>query len=379
MRKYHLNKNAKSVSKEFGLDYQIAQFGERSYPLFYGDNVLQNLGVLLQQQDIRGKALIVSHPELQDLFGEQTERSLRSLGYTVKWATFPAGEQQKNVETVSQLYDASANARVDKSSAIIALGGGVVQDTTNYLAATYMRGVPFVQIPTTVLSQADVGIGGCAIDHPEGKSLIGQFYQPQLVIMDSFVLRTLSEREVINGIAEIINKVMCLGGINTGKINEDVEKIKSGDWETLRKYIKMSNKVKLGIIEQDETGTRGPRLLLDWGHTITYALERTFDYSVSHGWALGIGMYGAAILSNQLGYLDKNRVDELRRTIENTGLPTQIPPNIKADELIKYMALDQKIKDGQKRFVLLRDFGDAFVSEYINDEQINNCLIEIYE
>ncbi|MDP1695251.1 MAG: 3-dehydroquinate synthase family protein [Candidatus Woesearchaeota archaeon] len=365
------------IAQTLRLDYQIAQFGERSYPLFYGNTVLLNLGALLQQQDIRGKALIVSHPELRDLFGDQTEQSLRKSGYTVEWTTFPAGERQKNLATVSRLYDASAKARIDKNSAIIALGGGVVQDITNFLAATYMRGVPFIQIPTTVLSQADTGIGGCAIDHPTGKSLIGQFYQPRLVLMDSSVLKTLPESEVTNGLAEIINKVMCLGGMKTDSINEDIQKIKAGDWGMLSDYIKLSNKIKLGIIEQDETGSRGPRLLLCWGHTITHALEKSLDYSVSHGWALGIGMYGAAILSHQLGYLDRNRVKELRRTIENTGLPTQLPSNIKTDELIKYMTLDQKVEGSKKRFVLLRDFGDAFVSDPISDKQIEDCLTEL--
>lgn len=372
-----LTSKIEQTSREYGLDYQLAQFGERSYPIFYGDNALQNLGALLQQQDITGRTLVVSHPELRVLFGKQTEQSLKESGYTVEWATFPASEQHKNLATVFKLYDACARARIDKSSAIVALGGGVVQDVSNYLSATYMRGVPFVQIPTTILSQADIGIGGCAVDHPAGKSLIGQFYQPRLVIMDSSILRTLPEDEITNGIAEIINKVMCLGGIKTDKISEDIQRIKTGDWETLREYIKLSNKVKLGIIEQDETGSRGPRLLLDWGHTITYALERTLDYSVSHGWTLGIGMHGAAILSHQLGYLDKNRVDELRRTIENTGLPTKLPSNIEADKLLQYMNLDQKVKHGQKRFVLLRDLGDAFISEYICDGQIKKCLQDI--
>jgi len=373
-----INKDLISIveetSKRLNLNYQILNFGERSYPLYYGEEILSQIGELFQHHDIMGRILIVSHPQLRNLFGERVEKSLAQAGYVSEWVVFPIGEQYKNMTTLSQLYESCVKARINKSSAIIALGGGVVQDITNYLSATYMRGVPFVQIPTTLLSQADVGMGGCAIDHPAGKSLIGQFYQPRLVVMDSSVLNTLPETEVTNGIAEIINKVMCLGGAKTEEIEKDIHKIKLVDWQTLREYIKLSNIVKKNIIEEDETGLKGLRFILDWGHTITYALERVLDYSVSHGWALGIGMHGAAMLSYQLGYLGKNKVNLLEKTIESAGLPTKLPANIQADELIKYINFDQKVKDGKKRFILLRDFGDAFISEYVSDKQIINCL-----
>lgn len=323
--------------------------------------------------------LVVSHPELKGLFAETLENSLQNAGLSFEWTLFPSGEAQKNLSTVYGLYDACAQAHIDKKNAVVALGGGVVQDTSNYLAATYLRGVPFIQIPTTLLSQVDAGIGGCAVDHPAGKSLIGQFYQPRAVIMDSSTLKTLPKNELVNGIAEIINKVICLGGSRTDGFNQDIRAIINGDENKALDYVKSSNKVKLGIIERDETGTNETRFLLDWGHTITYALERTLNYSISHGRALGIGMHGAAVLSQQLGYLSRDKVRELKQAIEDAGLPAELPVHVDNDKLINYMCLDQKVVARRKRFVLLRDFGDAFVSEGIDDNQITSCLDEIRE
>lgn len=366
-----LNQKTVSIAKKHGLDFQIANFGKRSYPLFYGNDIIRHLETFLREYGCGGKILIVSHPKIKKLLGGKIDAHLKN--YSTHWALFPQGEVHKNLTTIDGLYADCAKAGMDKNSIIIALGGGVVQDVTNYLAATYLRGVPFVQIPTTLLSQADIGIGGCAINHGANKSIIGQFFQPRLAILDSSVLESLSKKEISNGIAEIINKVLCLSGCDTKKFEKDILKMLEKDLKTLQHYVKKSNKIKIKIIEKDETGTKGFRFLLEWGHEITYALEQNSHYSFSHGWALGIGMYGAAVLSSQLGHLSEKRVAHLKKIIEKVGLPTKLPAGVNKNKLIAHMHIVQ----GKKKFVLLKDFGDSFISKPLGLDQILACLDEI--
>ncbi len=375
MQKIKLKQKTSSLAKKYELDYQIANFGERSYPLFYGNDIIQYLGTLLHEYGCGEKILIVSHPKIKRLFESRINKAMKN--YSVQWTLFPQGEKHKNLTTMNSLYTACAKANLDKNSVIIALGGGVVQDMANYLAATYLRGIPFVQIPTTLLSQSDIGIGGCAVNHPAGKSLIGQFYQPHLALLDSSIFKTLPQNEISSGIAEIINKVLCLGGYDTKKFEQDLAKMLARDQKTLQSYVRRANTIKLSIIEKDETGRKGSRLLLDWGHTITYALEQHLAYSVSHGWALGIGMHGAATLSSQLGYLSEDQVTHLKKIIKKASLPTKLPANVNILKLIGNMHLEQRTKKGEKKFILLQDFGKAFVSHPIGFDHILACLNKI--
>ncbi|MEK6858408.1 MAG: 3-dehydroquinate synthase family protein [Nanoarchaeota archaeon] len=371
--------NFQAIAKQYGADSQIAKFPGRPYPFYYGDGLINHLGKILREFNFRGKVLLVSNPNVKSLFEKPIENSLKASDYAFTWALMGEGEKYKTLETVSELYKAAATAKMDKGSIIVAIGGGVVQDVANYVACTYMRGVAFVQIPTTVLGQADIGIGGCAIDHPLGKSIIGQFYQPKLAILDSSVLKTLSKYEITNGLAEIINKVACLGGLKVNTIANDIQKIKAGDWKMLGSYILLSNKIKKKIIEADENGSKGTRILLDWGHTITHALEKTLNYTIPHGIALGIGMHGAIILSAELGHVSQKEVDQLYHIIKVAELPTHLPSTVNLDHLIANMALDQKVREGKKRFILLKGFGKAFISEPIDEKVIANLLKRIQE
>jgi len=376
MKKKELRAKSERMAGKYTADFQIADFDNRSYPIFYGKNIMNHLGHFLDEYKITERIIIISHPSLKKLFNKKISRSLPER-YEVTWALFPSGEKNKNADTVHRLYDKCVQAKIDKNSAIVALGGGVVQDVANYVAATYMRGVPFVQIPTTLLSQADIGVGGCSINHNKGKSLIGQFHQPCLVLMDSSSLKTLPKKELRDGIAELINKVICLGNYDSKIFSADIKKMLSANSKTLQKYIKISNKVKIKIIEKDETGISGHRFLLDWGHTITYALEKVLNYSISHGTALGIGMHGAATLSHQLGFLQKNKVKELEEIIKKSGLPTKLP-KLNKKKLLLYMRLDKKNTERGVCFILLKDgFGKAMLSDAISDEKILSCLDEI--
>jgi len=297
-------------------------------------------------------------------------------GREASWALIPAGERHKTLDIVGKLYVECAAARMDREACIVALGGGVVQDITNFVAATFKRGVPFIQIPTTLLSQVDIGIGGCAVDHPLGKSLVGTFYQPKAAILDLKCLETLPGAEFVNGIAEIINKVAGLGG-KIDELKADMPEIAARNADKALEYIMEANRIKIAIIERDETGLSGERLVLDWGHTITYAIEKVTNYEMAHGTALGIGMHGAALLARDLGFLKPERVELLRKVIEQAGLPTHLQPEIDPASLLPEMRNDAKAQRGQVRFILLRDFGEAFLSEPVPEEAILAILRQI--
>ena len=351
-----------------------ARFGERSYNLYYGHDIFGLLPGVLDEKGLSGNILIISNPAIKELHGERLMDAL--IGRDASWALMPEGEQHKNLDTVAELYVRFAEARMDREACVIALGGGVVQDVTNFVAATFKRGVPFIQIPTTLLAQVDIGIGGCAVDHPLGKSLIGTFYQPKAAILDLKCLETLSDAEFVNGIAEIINKVAGLGG-KIDELKADMPAVAARNADKALEYIMEANRIKIAIIERDETGLSSERLVLDWGHTITYAIEKVTNYEMAHGTALGIGMHGAGLLSSNLGFMALERVEVLRDVIEMAGLPTYLPKEITSAALLPEMRNDAKAKNGVPRFILLRDFGDAFLSEPIPDRAIEDVLEQL--
>lgn len=351
-----------------------AEFGDRSYSLYHGSSIFGLLPDILDDMAIGGNMLIVSNPEVRQLHGERLLEALARR--EVSWALIPAGERYKNLETVASLYVECTKARIDREACVIALGGGVVQDVTNFVAATFKRGVPFIQVPTTLLSQVDIGIGGCAVDHPLGKSLIGTFYQPRAAILDLKCLDTLPDAEFVNGIAEIINKVAGLGG-KIDQLKADMPEILARKMDMVLEYIMEANRIKIAIIERDEVGLSGERLILDWGHTITYALEKATGYEMAHGTALGIGMHGAALLARNLGFLAADRVELLRELIEMAGLPTRLPKEIDAASLVPEMHNNPKSKNGRPRFILLSDFGKPFLSEPIEESEIESVLRQL--
>jgi 3-dehydroquinate synthase len=356
----------------------LTNFGERSYPIYYGIDLIKKIDRMLKEHKIGNNILIVSEPFIKKKYQKNIENSLQKNNCKISWYSIPSGERNKNLETIENLYKKCVESKIDKSSCIIAFGGGVIQDITCYLSATFRRGIPFVQIPTTLLSQVDIGIGGCAIDHPSGKSLIGTFYQPKLVITDLNLLKTLPQKEFSNGISEIINKVICMDGKKLNEIENDILKIKNKNFDTLEEYIILSNKSKLKIIEKDETGLTDHRLLLDFGHTITYALEKVMNYKISHGTALAIGMHGAALMSYEKNKLQPEKLKKLKKIIKKAELPIKIPIDIKIEQLINLMYFDQKIKKGKIRFVLMKNFGDLYISNPINEHEIKECFKKLY-
>jgi len=373
MKKEIIN-NVQDNLNQYGVITETANFGDRSYPMLYGKNVVSKLDLILDIYKFDSKILIITEDKLVSLFKDKIEDSLASRKQDINWLSVSGKEEDKNIDVILNLYQSASELGIDKSSSVIALGGGVIQDMVNYFASTYNRGIKFIQIPTTVLSQADIGIGGCAVNHPAGKSLIGQFYQPILSILDEEFLYSLPESEISSGLAEVINKVVCLGGIHNENIIKDMNDMVSGDYSKLMEYIRLSNKVKREIIENDEIGINGGRLLLDWGHTVTHALERILKYKIGHGFALGIGMVSAANLSVNMDILAKDKSDLLKEIIIAAKLPTTLPKNVSAEDVIKSLDFDQKKLKGDTRFILMKDFGKCFMSESISDESIAKVL-----
>jgi 3-dehydroquinate synthase len=355
-----------------------ANFGDRSFDFFYGIDAYTVLDEQLETLTLSHNVVIVSHPEIKKIWGERIEEELKKSNRTINWILLPPGEQIKNLETVSSLYMLFNEYKVDKSSAVIALGGGVLQDLTDFSTATYMRGVPFIQIPTTLLSQADIGIGGCAVDHPKGKSLIGTFYPPKLAILDASFLTTLSKEELQNGLAEVINKVICLGGKHLETFLDDIPKMLDKDLDLLSKYISESNAIKLSIIESDEIGIHSKRFAVDFGHTLTYALERATNFTIPHGIVLGVGMRAALLLSEELCGFSHEESLHIQKIIEETGLLTHIPNNIDSQTLVTLMHVDQKVRHGKVRFVLLKKIGEPVILQEVEDEKLLSLIKSLY-
>ncbi len=334
--------------------------GERSYPIHIGSDLLAR-GDLLQQHFPRGRAAIVTNTTVGPLYLDRLQQTLRSIGVESISIVLPDGEEFKTAETLNQIYDALLTHRCERSTPLIALGGGVIGDMTGYAAATYLRGVPFMQIPTTVLSQVDSSVGGkTGINHPLGKNMIGAFYQPQLVLADTETLSTLPDNELAAGLAEVIKYGLIRDLPFLEWLEQNIGKLLSRDTQALQYAIKRSCENKAEVVAADERES-GERALLNLGHTFGHAIESGMGYgNWLHGEGVAAGTIMAADLSHRLEWLATEEVQRIRALFERAGLPI-IGPDIGADKYLEYMGLDKKVEGGKMRFVLLKKLGQAVV------------------
>ncbi len=336
------------------------ELGERAYPIIIESNALCNAQAL--QQAIKGKTvLIVSNTTVAPLYAERMAQLVRDLGKTVYVHELPDGEAYKNLETLNSIFDALLSRQCDRKTTIIALGGGVVGDMAGFAAASYMRGVPFIQAPTTLLSQVDSSVGGkTGINHPLGKNMIGAFYQPQLVLADIDTLNTLPERELSAGLAEIIKHGAIYDADYFTWLEQNMAVLRARDAAALTHAIVRSCEIKAKVVAQDERES-GLRAILNFGHTFGHAIEAGMGYgNWLHGEAVGAGMVLAADLSHRLGQLSADELARIRALTEAAGLPIQ-PPRLGEDAMIEMMRLDKKSSAGQIQFVLLDGIGKAKV------------------
>jgi 3-dehydroquinate synthase len=286
----------------------------------------------------------------------------------------PDGEEQKSLETAGRLYNELTDFYAERTTPLLALGGGVIGDLTGFVAATYLRGLPLVQIPTTLLAQVDSSIGGkVAVNYDRLKNIIGAFYQPKLVISDIATLKSLTPRELSDGLAEIIKYAVIKDEGLFAYLERNIDKIKLLDAEALEEVVFRSAKIKAEVVEKDEKDL-GLRNILNYGHTVGHAVESASDFKVEHGKAVAIGMLAAAKISNRLGILDKGELNRLRDIIKRAGLPTEIP-DVRVESIIKAMKHDKKILRGRVRFILLKSIGEVFITDEVSPSLVKNVLV----
>lgn len=332
--------------------------GSRSYPILIGD-------ALMDQPDTwaavprSSTALIVSNTTVAPLYAARLQAMLRTRHATVHTVALPDGEAHKDWQTLNLVFDALLTHGCDRKTVLYALGGGVVGDMTGFAAASYMRGVPFVQVPTTLLAQVDSSVGGkTAINHPLGKNMIGAFYQPELVVCDLGVLTTLPPRELSAGLAEVIKYGPIADMAFLDWIESNLDALMARDPAALAHAIRRSCEIKALVVGQDERES-GLRAILNFGHTFGHAIEAGLGYGEwLHGEAVGCGMVMAAELSLALGLVDRAFVDRLTTLIRSAGLPV-VGPALGADRYLELMRVDKKSEAGEIRFVVIDGPGRA--------------------
>ncbi|SAK79793.1 3-dehydroquinate synthase [Caballeronia arationis] len=348
------------------------ELGERAYPIHIGADLIGRTELFAPH--IAGSSVaIVTNSTVDPLYGETLRAALAPLGKKVTTVVLPDGEAHKNWETLNQIFDSLLTERADRKTTLIALGGGVVGDMTGFAAACYMRGVPFIQVPTTLLSQVDSSVGGkTGINHPLGKNMIGAFYQPQAVIADIGVLRSLPQRELAAGLAEVIKTGAIADAEFFQWIEANIDALNRRDPEALAHAVKRSCEIKASVVAADER-EGGLRAILNFGHTFGHAIEAGLGYGEwLHGEAVGCGMVMAGDLSVRLGKLDEASRRRLVDVISAAKLPVRAPV-LGADRYIDLMKVDKKAEAGEIKFILLTRFGDTQITN-APDEAVRATL-----
>ncbi len=335
--------------------------GDRAYPIHIGQSLLTQADLLLTHLK-RKQVAVVTNTTVAPLYLEKLMSPLEAAGVSVLPIVLPDGEQYKNSETLNRIYDALLAHRCERSTTLIALGGGVIGDMTGYAAATFLRGVPFIQVPTTLLSQVDSSVGGkTGINHPRGKNMIGAFYQPQVVLADTETLNTLPDRELSAGLAEIIKYGLIRDPEFLAWLEANMDKLVARDPAALEFAIYRSCVNKAEVVAADERES-GERALLNLGHTFGHAIENGMGYGVwLHGEAVAAGTMLAAELSRRMGWLNEADVARTARLFRAANLPVEAPA-LGVETYLDLMGLDKKVADGKIRLILLQALGKAVMT-----------------
>lgn len=350
------------------------ELGERAYPIHIGERLLTDAGLVMAHLDLP-KAAIVTNTTVAPLYLQQLSEALRAPGVEVISIVLEDGERYKDWATLNRIYDALLERRCDRRTTLIALGGGVIGDLAGFAAATYMRGIPFIQIPTTLLAQVDSSIGGkTGINHPLGKNMIGAFYQPRLVLADTAVLASLPPRELSAGLAEVIKHGLIRDEGFVAWLEQNVEKLLACDAAALVHAVRRCCEIKAAVVAEDERET-GVRALLNFGHTFGHAIESGLGYGKwLHGEAVAAGMVMAADLSRRLGYIALADVDRVVALLKRARLPVA-PPDIAPGRMLELMAVDKKTEGGKLRFVLLDRIGAASIRSEVPAGLLQQALV----
>jgi len=366
-----------------GSDKDIACLVEtatQSYPVFVGYGLLDRLGEKMRQAALSGRAIIISDDNVFSLYGSKVEGILKDAGFAVNSFVVPPGEETKSTDYAIKIYDFLVEHRAERDDIIIALGGGMVGDLAGFVAATFLRGVFWVQVPTSLIAMVDASIGGkVGVNHPEGKNLIGAFYQPNLVLADPQTLTTLPQRELTSGWAEVIKHGMILDKEFLEFLETNINKLTKLEPEALTRAVVRSAAIKSQVVNQDEKEREGKRAILNYGHTIAHGLEATTQYNCFlHGEAVAIGMMGAAKLSQRLGLLPSAAVERQQVLLQKFGLP-MVFSGLDLTEITRAMELDKKTKEKAIRWVLLQDIGRTVIRNDVPQKEVLAVLKELAE
>jgi 3-dehydroquinate synthase len=349
--------------------------GERSYAIHIGQAVLDEVGGVLAQLSLTKKALLVTQPAIAAIYADKVLHSLRSQGFAAETFEVLDAEEAKSLSWLERIYDRAVELRLDRGSPIIALGGGVVGDLAGFAAATYMRGVPFIQIPTTLLAQVDSSIGGkTAINHARGKNMIGAFYQPRAVLIDVGTLQTLSGRELRSGLAEVVKYGVIakpdlfelLEGCTTEGLLQDTA--------LLTRVIRDCCQIKADVVAADEHET-GIRAMLNFGHTFGHAIEAAGGFSTyTHGEAVAIGMVWATDLSQRMGLCQQDLLVRVKQLLQSLGLPIALMAHI--DGIRDRLLLDKKVVAGRLRFIVVEGLGQVSIRDDVPSQLVEEVIAE---
>ena len=350
--------------------------GDRSYPIYIGTGLIGDPGFL--SGHIQGSsALVVTNTTVRPLYLQRVEDSLDTLKIRYDVVTLEDGEQFKTINSVMTIIDTLLAERHDRKTTVIALGGGVVGDISGFAASIYQRGVNFIQIPTTLLSQVDSSVGGkTGVNHPQGKNMIGAFYQPQCVIADTNTLDTLPDRELSAGLAEVIKYGLIYDAAFFDWLEQNIEELLARNNQLIAEAILVSCQTKADVVEQDERES-GLRAILNLGHTFGHAIEASMGYgNWLHGEAVAAGMVMAADLSHRQGWIDIEIKHRLVNILQKCNLPVKSPPEMSTEQYMDGMSIDKKTINGTIKFVLLEKLGKAIITSDYDPELLEQTLME---
>lgn len=348
-----------------------------SYPIHVGTGLLERLGELCAGARLGRRTLVITNEPLARLYGDRVLASLQRAGFEAGMAVVPDGEAEKNWARAGWLHDRCVEHGLERTSFIVAFGGGVIGDLAGFVAATYMRGIDFVQVPTSLLAQVDASVGGkVAVNHPRGKNLLGAFHQPVMVVSDIDLLATLPDRELSAGLAEVVKHGLIRDADLYRFVAGHGEALLARDPAALERVIVDSCRIKAAVVGADEREA-GERAVLNFGHTAGHAIEAAAGYGTyTHGEAIAIGMMAEMILSVELGGVTPEDVSRLRTVLESLRLPVRPEVSV-AEAAAGYLMQDKKVREGRLRLALLERIGWAVVTDAIGPERVREVLVDL--
>ena len=346
----------------------------RGYEIIIGQDLLGQIGVAVKRLNLTPRILIISNASIAGLYSDKIKDSLQDAGFEVKLVTVPEGEKSKSIGEAEFLYNKMLDLRLDRNASILSLGGGVIGDLSGFVAATYMRGIAYVQVPTTLLAQVDSSVGGkTGLNLPRGKNLVGAFYQPRLVYIDTDVLKTLSDDELKAGLAEVVKYGVIRDKKLFEYLEENIDAILNKDPAMLEHIIACSCRIKAEVVSEDERES-GLRAILNYGHTVGHAIEVTSGYGMyKHGQAVAIGMAYAGRIALKLEMITEETLQRQTDLLKKIGLPVELP-DMDLTKITEAILLDKKIEADKIRFILPQRIGKVIIHPDISLDLIKEVL-----